>query len=310
MSAILIFLAVVMILAGIFAPSHVAGASGGPGAKIPKGLLLFTGLGFMIVGISSNGYYSVPAGYRGVLLQFGAVEGVLDEGAHFVMPFTQKVELMEVRTQKEEAQAAAASSDLQNVSARIAINYHLEPQGVGQLYKRVGPTYASRIIDPATQEVVKAVVANYTAEELVRDRANVKSKIDVGLSQRLAAYNIVVEPGGVSLTNFDFSDEFNKAIESKQVAQQTAEKQKYVLQQARMEAETAITKAKGEAEANRIKASALSSLGGSKVLAREWIDKWDGKLPTVASNGQGLMIDVRGLMDENKEEKPAGKPAR
>jgi len=303
MSVILLILGVGMLLTGIFAPSRVPGGPGGAGAKLPKGLLVFTGLGLFLLGVASNGYYSVPAGYRGVLLQFGAVQGVLDEGAHFVAPFTQSVELLEVRTQKEEAQAAAASSDLQNVSARIAINYHLEPSAVGNLYKRVGPAFAARIIDPATQEVVKAVVANYTAEELVRDRANVKAKIDLALSQRLASYNIIVEAGGVSLTNFDFSDEFNKAIESKQVAQQTAEKQKYVLQQARMEAETAITKAKGEAEANRIKAQALSSLGGSKVLAREWIDKWDGHLPTVASNGQGMMLDVRGLMDEKKEGK-------
>lgn len=303
MTAILVFLAIVLLAFGLFSPSRVNGAAGAT-TKVPKAPMIVLGLFLLVFGVGSDGYYSVPAGYRGVLLQFGAVQGVLDEGAHFVMPFTQKVELMEVRTQKEEAQAAAASADLQNVTARIAINYHLEPKSVGDLYKRVGPAYARRIIDPATQEVVKAVVANYTAEQLVRDRANVKSRIDEGLAKRLAVYNILVEPGGVSLTNFDFSDEFNKAIESKQVAQQTAEKQKYVLQQAQMEAETAVTKAKGDAEANRIRAKALSSLGGSKVLAREWIEKWDGRLPTVSGNGQSLMLDLRGLLDEKETAKP------
>ena len=213
---------------------------------------------------------------------------MLTEGIHVIAPQVNTVELIEVRTQKEEAQSAAASKDLQTVTANVAINYHVSAEGVGDLYKKVGRDYKSRIIDPATQESVKAVTARYTAEELVRLRDKVKSDLQTEVENRLRPYNIVVENSGVSITNFTFSEQFMQAIESKQVAQQTAEKQKYVLQQAKLQAETAITEAKGKAEAARVNAQALNAQGGSRVLAREWIEKWDGKLPTVAGgSGSG-----------------------
>jgi regulator of protease activity HflC (stomatin/prohibitin superfamily) len=224
------------------------------------------------------------------------VQGVLGEGIHLIAPQVNTVELLEVRTQKEEAQSQAASKDLQTVSTTVAINFHLSPEGVDDLYKKVGTDYKSRIIDPVTQESLKAVTARYTAEELIRLREKVKTEVQNDVTNRLAPYNIVVEPAGVSITNFSFSDEFNKAIEQKQVAQQTAEKQRYVLQQAKLQAETAVTEAKGNAEAARINAQALQAQGGSRVLAREWIEKWDGKLPMVSGGNGNMILDVRDLM--------------
>lgn len=237
----------------------------------------------------------IPAGHRGVLLRFGAVAGVLGEGIHLVVPSVNTVEVMEVRTQKEQAQASAASKDLQTVTATIALNYHVDASGVGRLYQNVGTDYRSRIIDPVVQESLKVVTAHYTAEELIRLRDKVKSEVQAEMMNRLAPYNIAVEPSGVSITNFEFSEEFNKAIEQKQVAQQTMEKQKYVLQQAQLEAQTAITRAKGMAEANRVNAQALQSQGGRLVLTRDWIEKWDGRLPSV-QGGNGLIVDIRDLL--------------
>lgn len=259
--------------------------------------LKIAGFSMLVISGLWASYYSVPAGYRGVLLQFGAVHGVLDEGPHFVTPFVQDVQLIEVRTQKDITDAAASSHDLQTVQAKITTNFHLEPRSVGDLYRRVGPDYDGRIIDPAVQETVKAVCASYTAEELIRDRFKVKAEIDEALVARLEAYDIKLEAGGVSITNFDFSADFNKAIEAKQVAQQSAEQQKYVLQKAELEAQTAITAAKGTAESSRITAQALNASGGSKVLAQAWIQKWDGHLPQVASNSS-FMLTLSDLMKE------------
>lgn len=257
-------------------------------------------IGFLILGIVTSGYRQVPAGHRGVLLRMGAVSGVLSEGPHVVVPFVSKVDLVEVRTQKTEAKAAAASKDLQNVHTDVAVNFHVSDKSVDKLYQNVGLDFDNRIIHPAVQETVKAVVARYTAEELIRLREQVKNEVDTSLTKRLLAYNIVVEPAGVSLTNFGFSDEFNKAIEQKQIAQQTAEQQKYVLQKAKLEAETAITTAKGEAEANRIKAQALQSQGGSRVLAREWITKWKGDVPAVVSSSNGsVMLNLESLLKDS-----------
>jgi len=291
MGILLMVAGVLLVVAGIAFPQEIDGQH----YRRLKGGLAAGGVALLLIGIPLASYVGIPAGHRGVLLQFGAVKGVLSEGAHFIMPVMQGVERMEVRTQRSDAKAQAASKDLQIVHTDVAINFHLDPAQVGALYKTVGIGYDARVIQPAVQETLKAVVSRYTAEELIRNREQVKASVDTSLTQRLAVYNIAVEPGGVSLTNFDFSDEFNKAIEQKQVAQQESEKQRYVLSKAKMEAETAIAKAKGEAESHRVRAAALNSQGGAKVLAREWIEKWDGKLPVVGSSG-GNIVDVRSLM--------------
>jgi len=126
----------------------------------------------------------------------------------------------------------------------------------------------------------------------------VKQEVEAEITKRLKQYNLIVEPSGLSITNFDFSPEFNKAIEAKQVAQQEAEQQKYVLQQAELQKQTAIAKAEGVSQAAKLNAAALQVSGGSLVIAREWIDKWDGKLPQVSSGGQ-FMIDLRDLLNES-----------
>lgn len=267
------------------------------------------GVGFMRVlavlmvlgGLVSSTIVMVPAGYRGVLMRFGAVTGSLPEGINFVMPYVNTVEMMEVRTQKEASEASAASKDMQIVSTSLALNFHIDPSQAGELYRKVGVDYKSRIIDPAVQESIKMVTANYTAEQLIKNRAAVKAEVESDITRRLVAYNIVVEPSGLSITNFNFSKEFNAAIEAKQVAQQEAEQQKYVLQKAELEQQTSIAKAKGTAESARLNAVALQANGGSKVLAREWIDKWDGHLPQVGGGGN-YIIDINSLIKaaENK----------
>lgn len=243
----------------------------------------------------------VPAGHRAVLLRFGAVQGSLAEGIHTIMPGVNSVVLMETRTQKESSTATAASRDLQTVSTSLALNFRVDPAKIDLIYKNVGTEYKMRIIDPAVQESIKVVTARYTAEELIKSRAQVKSSVEEDITKRLAAYNIIVEPQGLSITNFDFSPEFNKAIEQKQVAQQEAEKQRYVLQQAELEKETEITRAEGKAQAAKLNAAALQVQGGGLVVAREWIEKWDGKLPSVSTGGGaggsgGVILDLSSLM--------------
>ena len=248
----------------------------------------------------------VPAGHRGVLLRFSAVQGGLGEGLHVIMPGVQSVVVLEVRTQVEESTAASASRDLQVVSTRLAINFRIDPARVGDLYKNVGTEYKIRIIDPAVQESLKVVTAKYTAEDLIRNRSQVKAEVELEITRRLKAYNILVEPSGLSITNFDYSPEFIKAIEAKQVAQQEAEKQKYVLQQAELQKQTEIARAEGQSKAAMLNADALRAQGGGLVIAREWIEKWDGKLPSVSAGGSGagggFIIDLASLLKD-----PAGR---
>lgn len=240
----------------------------------------------------------VPAGHSAVLMRFGAVQGQLDEGMHFIMPGINTTDMLEVRTQKEESTGTAASRDLQVVTTTVALNFKVDRSSVGKLYQNVGKEYKARIIDPAVQESIKTVTAKYTAEDLIRSRPQVKNEVEDEITERLAVYGLLVEPNGVSITNFDFSPEFNKAIEAKQVAQQEAEKQKYILQRAEMEQQTAIAKAKGESEAARLNAEALKVQGGELVVAREWIEKWDGKLPQVGGGSGQYILDLKSLLEK------------
>ncbi len=255
------------------------------------------GIMLVVAGVLSASVMIVPAGYRGVKLKFGAVAGVMKEGINFLVPGVNSAVLMEVRTQKEESSASAASKDLQVVSTSLALNFRVDAEQVTDLYKTVGTEYKSRIIDPAVQESLKVITAKYTAEELIRSRAEAKAGVQEEITKRLMAYHIIVEPSGLSITNFDFSAEFNKAIEAKQVAQQEAEKQKYILQRAELEKQTLIAQAEGQAQAAKLNAAALQVSGGELVVMREWIDKWDGKLPSVASGAaNGMMFDLSKLV--------------
>lgn len=256
------------------------------------------GIIFITVGVLASMIVMVPAGNVAVLLRFRAVQGSLPAGFHMIVPYMNTVQLMEVRTQKEASQATAASKDLQIVTTELALNFHIDASKAARLFKNVGTDYKARIIDPAVQESIKTVTAKYTAEDMIKNRAQVKSDVESDISRRLQAYDIIVEPSGLSITNFNFSPEFNAAIESKQVAQQDAEKQKYILQRAELEKQTAITQAQGKSEAARLNAQALQAQGGSKVLAREWIDKWDGHVPTVSGNGGGVIIDINSLLNK------------
>lgn len=255
---------------------------------------------FIVGGLIAATIVIIPAGYMGVLMRFGAVRGQYAAGIHAIMPYVNSVELMEIRTQKEASNASAASRDMQIVTTSLALNFHIDPSRVGKLYQRVGVDYKSRVIDPVVQESIKMVTAKFTAEELIKNRSAVKSEVERDITKRLLDYDLIVEPAGLSITNFNFSQEFNRAIEAKQVAQQEAEQQKYVLQKAELERQTAVTKARGVSEAARLNAQSLQAQGGSKVLAREWIEKWDGHVPTVASSGNGIIIDINSLMKQGQ----------
>lgn len=219
----------------------------------------------------------VGAGERGVVLKFGAVSRTMREGLNWKMPIVEHVQILDVKTQKEEVDVQSASKDLQNVSARIALNFHLQADKVGDLWKSVGKEYKIRIIDPAIQESVKAATAKYTAEELITKRPIVKEEIKLSLSERLAKEFIVVDE--VSIVNFDFSGSFNQAIEAKVTAEQQALAAKNKLEQVKFEAEQRITQAKAEAEAIRIQAQAITQQGGEDYVNLKAVEKWDGKLP-------------------------------
>jgi regulator of protease activity HflC (stomatin/prohibitin superfamily) len=194
---------------------------------------------------------------------------------------------MEVRIQKEQVRTEGASKDLQVVQVEAALNYNADPKRVAELFRDVGMDYMKRVVDPAMQESVKAVIAQYTAEELVTKREPVRAAIKLMLSDKLSVRGIVVDE--FSIVDFDFSKSFNEAIEAKVTAEQQALAAKNKLSQIQYEADQKIAEAKGKAEAMRVEAISLEK--SPQILQLRALEKWNGVLPTVTA-GAVPFIDV------------------
>ena len=219
---------------------------------------------------------TIGAGERGVQLRFGAVTGkIFDEGLYFRIPFVERVQKMDVRIQKDEVKSSAASKDLQIVTSKIALNYHLDPDLVDRIWQEVGEDYNTRVIAPSIQEAVKAESAKFTAEELITKREEVKEKIKANLAERLLERFIIVDE--FNIIDFEFSAAFNTAIEAKVTAEQLKLKADRDLERIVIEADQRIAEARGKAEAIRIEAQALRQ--NAQVVELRWIEKWDGKVP-------------------------------
>ncbi len=237
-----------------------------------------------------NSVATIGAGERGVVFsKFGGVQDtVLDEGWRFKVPFVQDIIPIDVKIQKSETAASAASKDLQMVSSTIAVNYHVSPNAANKVYQKVGLSYKERIIDPAVQESMKAATAQFTAEELITRRGEVSIQIKEMLSERLLAHDIVVDE--FNIVDFNFSTVFNEAIEAKQTAEQSALKAQRDLERIKIEAEQQITAARAEAEGQRLQRETISE----EILQLRAIEKWDGHLPQVTSGGTPF-IDLKAM---------------
>ncbi len=241
-----------------------------------------------------NPFVVVSAGERGVVMRFGAVQDrVLDEGLHFRVPIMERIVMMDVRVQKEQTEAAAASKDLQDTHSTTAVNYHLVPDKANWVFQNLGTSYKERVVDPTVQESVKAITAKYTAVELITQREKIREEIREMLKTRLAEYHISVDD--FSIVNFGFSQQFSQAIEAKQTAEQLALKAQRDLERIKIEAEQKIANAKAEAEALRLQKEAVTSelIRLRQIEAQiKAIEKWDGRLPQITTDALPF-IDVQ-----------------
>jgi regulator of protease activity HflC (stomatin/prohibitin superfamily) len=237
----------------------------------------------ILIVIIFGSFYTISAGTRGVLVTLGNPnDAIITEGLHFKAPFIQSIIKMDIKTQKDEVEATSASKDLQTVNAKIAVNYHLESSSAPRIYQEVGIDYVNRILSPAIQESTKASTAQYTAEELITKREQVRETIKSLLIEKMGKRGIVIED--VLITNFDFSESFNQAIEAKVTAEQNALKEFNQLKAVEYQAQQRVSQATGEAEAIKIQAQAIQSQGGKDYVQLQAIAKWNGILPQVTSS--------------------------
>lgn len=252
--------------------------------------------------LASSSFVIINPGQTGVLSVLGkAQDGPLLEGFHIKPPFVSTVDIYDVTVQKFEVPAQSSTRDLQDLSARFAINFRLDPIQVVNIRRTQGTleNIVSKIVAPQTQESFKIAAARRTVEEAITQRTELKTDFDEALSSRLEKYGILVID--TSVVDLTFSPEFARAVEEKQIAEQRARRAVYVAQEAEQEAQAEINRAKGRAEAQRLLAETLKAPGGSLVLQKEAIEAWregGAQMPKVlvtGRDGAGLpfMLNLR-----------------
>jgi len=266
-----------------------------------------------------NCFSTVPVGSTGIMLTMGKVEDTaLSEGMHFKLPFVQKIVSMDNRVKKLELSTEAFSKDIQTVSATLAVNYRLQTEKTFSIYKSTGTSYEDNLIVPATHEVLKSVCAQYTAEELISKRAESSDKMRDELDAKLSQIGISITD--FNIIDFDFSDEFISAVESKQVAEQLkkkaatenetaiaqAEREKQVsIKQSEAEAERVRIAAEAEANAVKLAADAeayrlqkINEQLSEKTIFNTLAENWDGKLPGVVGTGTTGILNLDNAMHD------------
>jgi regulator of protease activity HflC (stomatin/prohibitin superfamily) len=262
-------------------------------------------ISFIIVILLFGTFYTVQAGERVIVLTFrNPSSNIMGPGLHMKIPIVQSIVRMNIRTQtitfdnkqgkgdaSEYSSLFAASSDLQDTQIATVVNYHIEEKDVLQIYNQYGDmhSYQINILEPLIRDSVKSVSATYTAEDLVKKRAEFSDKVAEMLKIRFEQKSALFER--VNIVNFQFSDEFTKAIERKVTAEQNALTEKNNLERVKYEAEQRIAQAEGEAKAIQIQTAAINSQGGKDYVELKRIEKWDGKLPIVS--GSSSIVDLR-----------------
>jgi len=260
--------------------------------KIALGVL--TGLAIILISIGVSAFTVISAGHTGVQVTLGEVNPLpLTEGVHFVNPIS-SIKDVDVRLQKAELKGAnAGTKDLQVVHTDIVVNYRLDPLKVPHIYKEFGLNVDEKVLGPGINEAFKSVTGHYTSEELVTKRDLVSAEILQHLVEKMAPFNITVS--NISLVNFGFSPEYQKAIEAKVISVQQTAKAQQDLERIKVEAASRIAQADGEAKAIAIQAAAIQSNGGENYVKLQWIEKWNGALPSTMLGG-----DTKTLMNIGK----------
>lgn len=234
----------------------------------PKKLFIFTILGIFVLVTIVSSFQTIKSGEVGLRVRFGKIiDSNLNEGFNFKIPYIEKIVKVNIKVQKAEVSTSSASKDLQDINTNIAVNYRVESNKASQLYRTVGNNYEQTILLPAIQESIKSVISRYTAEETITSRPEVSKECMEELQVKVEKYGIVID--NFNIINLTFSAEYSRAIEEKQVAEQK-------LATAKLEAEAKIVEAEATKKANELLKQTLTD----ELIAKEFIAKWNGQLPS------------------------------
>jgi len=241
-----------------------------------------------------NSVYTVPGGHRAVVFNrvVGMKDAIYGEGLNFNIPWFERPVVYDIRTRPVNLQTLTGSKDLQMVTIAVRVLHKPDPGRLVWIYRMLGTNYDERILPSIMNESAKAIVARYNANELLTKRDQVSREVSIDLQKRAAKFNVILDD--VAITHLSFSPEYARAVEAKQVAQQDAEKAKYVVLGAQQEKKTIITRARGEAESAELIGLAVKKNPGFMKLRR--IDAARDIADIVAKSGNKVYLNADSLL--------------
>ncbi len=249
---------------------------------VPK-VVAVGAIGLFVIITLFGSFKTIKSGEVGLKVRFGKiVDNSLNEGLNLKIPYIEKIVKVNIKVQKTELNTQSSSKDLQIISTRLAVNYKIAKDKASSLYKTVGNEYEKTILEPAIQESIKAVISRYTAEQTITMRNEVSDNCLEEINNKVKKYGITIEE--FNIIDLDFSEAYSQAIEEKQVAEQKVLTAQQELEKAKVESEKKIVEAEATNKANEL----LKQNVTDEVLMKQFVEKWDGKLPATYA-GQDLM---------------------
>ncbi|ETN43349.1 prohibitin-1 [Cyphellophora europaea CBS 101466] len=223
---------------------------------------------FVGISVGQAALYDVKGGTRAVIFDrlSGVQDKVTNEGTHFLVPWLQKAIIYDVRTKPRNISTTTGSKDLQMVSLTLRVLHRPDVQSLPKIYQNLGLDYDERVLPSIGNEVLKAIVAQFDAAELITQREAVSNRIRADLMKRASEFNIALED--VSITHMTFGREFTRAVEQKQIAQQDAERARFIVEKAEQERQANVIRAEGEAESADIISKAVAKAGDGLIQIR------------------------------------------
>lgn len=262
--------------------------------KIPAKWIMGLALAVVVLIAVMSSYFTVSAGNVAVKLRFGKLVGAYGEGIHFKVPFIDSVEKFSVRIKKDAFNTEAFSKDLQTIVLTLAVNHRILPKTVESVYRNLGPEYTDTVLKPMVEEWTKAVIAKYSADSLIANRVEVARELNEILKAKMAEKEVIVSD--IAITNFEFSKQFLRAVEEKQIAEQEAKRATNLVEKVKKEAEQKILQAEAEAKSLRLQREVVSDnlIKLRQVEAQlKAIDKWDGRMPNYMAGNQMPFVMVK-----------------
>ena len=248
--------------------------------------MLIPVIALSVVVLVSSTFFIVSPGEVAIKTRLGAIVDSYSEGLNFKLPFLERVTKFSIQIQRANIKTQAFSKDLQTMNANLVVNHRIQKETAVSIYRNLGPNYVDNIVDPAVQEVFKAIAARYSAERVISERNELVRELNSEVKERLTKKEIIVTD--ISVTDLDFTEQFLRAVEDKQVADQQAQQAGKLVEKAKRDAEQAIAKSRGEAEALRMQREQVTPalIELRKVDAQlKAIEKWNGVLPGYVGAG-------------------------